>query len=221
MKGKIIAVIIVLLMIIWFINISNVHHAPGFAYSLDIHGNSSDLVLYIPVPMDTNGNIPLEEGFEYVDTIHGKMVKLNVSEDKYAVEYLTEYGNYDWYLDRGWFDKNPDLLDPINNSFILYPAENIHYQGIKAIYSVGGKGKCWKYDSWIYREAKDDFRIRLEWFGDAEVGFWDAVFADKFGIGYWGVYRIEGETDIPAGEGWVKVEMKIISDIYPKSRLTE
>jgi len=96
---------------------------PTYDYVVYIEGNCSKLELLLPLPMDKNGRIPLEKEFEIVITPHGEMIKLNISGYQHVKHNLRRYGSHTWSIDSGFLATSPDVNDPINNSFVLYPIE--------------------------------------------------------------------------------------------------
>jgi len=183
---------------------------PHYSYAVLIKGDCTDLELLVPMPMDNAGKSPIKEKFEIVKTIHGKMIKLNLIDDT-CVQHKPN-GSIYLILDDGLLDKNPDIYDPINNSIILHPVDNITYVGLKNIFEH--KEKQWHYETWVFRKADRNLTLSIEFYAHSKISFWQKLM-NKLGLlSNIGNYRVISKVNLPAGEGWVKVKVKVVSEIW-------
>lgn len=150
-----------------------------------------------------------------IETEYGKMMEV-VFKSNYRV--LGTYTNLNY---------NIHILDPINHSTIFHPIENVslvaedggnrkhyppHFRSHKSWeggYLEEGQ-KVWRYDSWVYRDTKANLTLKMEWESYSETSGWRELFGIVTGYGS-GHYTVSCNTEIPKGEGWVKVKMTVDS----------
>lgn len=185
----------------FFLILSEMSYSPPKCiYSVEYIGNSSDFTMYAPVPMDKGGHIPIED-VRYVDTIHGKMIEINTSEEGSTQYDFILSEDYLWFYEDVVLRKSPDVKDPVKNSFLLYPVYNI----------TPVDSESWRYDSRVYMDIDEEHEVEIWWICFSEFSLIKGIMCG-FGIGSCGNYEVIGGTNLITENGWVNVEMGVASE---------
>ncbi|WP_456369551.1 hypothetical protein [Geoglobus sp.] len=137
---------------------------------------------------------------------NGRIVETEKGE---MFEIITELNSNEILLLSDVFkDCDVELSDPFNNSIVLRPAENITktFDGRDL---SGNRVREWKYYTWIYRESGANLTVRLEYEASTPYSTWRSLLGFILQNGH---YEIMGEVNVPKGEGWVEVNLRVSSE---------